>query len=257
MSFPALKNPPIREAIFDIRVKSDDDILLENLANFQSIVSEDFPNREIIVNLESELAIVDSRIPEALKLEQSRDGFLFRNDENSKIIQTRLDGFSFSLIGCYRSWDNFFEQAFQLWLKYREVANPSKIERLSLRFINSFQIPFVREESVKIEDYLNVYPEMGSNPDFLILQSLLRVVAKNDKFLPSLGIITEVLSPTHGEDDEDSLKVLLDIDVFQMVNILANEEELIKKTFSENLRIFKNEIFFDALTERTLEVLNG
>ena len=45
-----------------------------------------------------------------------------------------------------------------------------------------------------------------------------------------------------------------DIDVFQEVNLEANDDQTIKMIFEENLRGLRNEIFFKSITETAEEL---
>lgn len=258
MSFEKLDNPPIREAIFDIRADLDKQVSLEDLGSFGHEVNDSFPYQEIKINLQSNIEIKSqNEIPETMKLEHSKEGFLYRSQDGNKVVQARLDGFTFSVTKDYQSWDSFFSQASDLWSVYQKFARPVKITRLALRYINSVLLDVDPKDGlILLEDYLRVFPEVNDELGVTLGQTLLRLQIVSEEFTPSEGILTEVVTPRDA-NGKFSLEVLLDIDVFQSsVDISPDDTRRIHDVFSNNLRMFKNKVFFNTLTPKTLELIS-
>lgn len=252
-----LESPPIKEAVFEIKVESKPEMSLGDLEGFKAAVKDEYPDSETKIDLQGKITVEKGAIPESLKLTQRKDGIIFRSQNGDKVAQARLDGFAFSLVNNYQDWQTFFGKAFRLWEVYRSTTKPVKIERLALRFINSLDIPSVgAEESINLDEYITVLPSMGDNLNGPIQESLLRILFEDQDFSPSKGILTEIVRGT-GNTDSFGLNVILDIDVYQTVSFLPEEDEAISSVFQENLRKFKNKVFFGALTRKALDGLGA
>ena len=52
------------------------------------------------------------------------------------VAQFTRNGFVFSRLKPYEGWETFEAEAKRLWCIYRELAEPSEVQRLGVRFIN-------------------------------------------------------------------------------------------------------------------------
>lgn len=77
-----------------------------------------------------------------------------------------------------------------------------------------------------------------------------------DQSLDSLEIIVnQALGSPENNTDQRSrhLPLIFDTEVFQDIDV-DSHDKMIEHTFSDNLRPFKNHIFFDNITDRTKEL---
>lgn len=258
MKFP---NPPLIEAILDIRVKIPDESNKNDLAAFQDAFKEEFPIFQYARNLEvkGEINLDDSRdeITGGVHLSSQSEGHIFRSSDGKKVVKVTLNGFTFSWLKPYESWEKFYGKADQLWQHYVDIISPTEVSRVALRYINKIKLP--QQETIELRDYIGVTPEIPDNFPAKLIDYFMRLVVIHPDYSPSKGIITQMITreAENGiilEPEEVVHSIIFDIDVFQEVSIFPENEVEIKRIFEENLRKFKNEIFFKSLTQKTQEL---
>ena len=152
---PHYDKAPITEALIDVRTQPSP-LRFEDLHALKALL-EDYPKEETrtLDELKFELG------PDVRAASQRKPWALtFRNQDNNQVVQFRLDGFTFSRLEPYETWDRLSFEARRLWGIYRQVAGSQKIVRVALRYINLFKFPGVRVEP---EEYLNIFPQVPSN----------------------------------------------------------------------------------------------
>src|SRR5438552_2655553 len=110
-SFP---NPPIVEALFDIRANLPTDVDLDVLASVQDAVRDRFPTREERVQWESGFELMQGG-PPVSSVRGGKIGYHFRSADGLKIFQARLDGFTLNKLRPYTSWDALIAESKELW----------------------------------------------------------------------------------------------------------------------------------------------
>jgi uncharacterized protein (TIGR04255 family) len=121
------------------------------------------------------------------------------------------------------------------------MFSPNNVVRIALRFINKIEIPL---PIVDFQHYiLNMPPIPSCLPQIFTTFFMQVQVPSNDKYRNI--IITETIEP----EIEGMLPFILDIDVFQELN-LQNSTNSIISNFEE-LRKIKNEIFENCITDKT------
>src|ERR1700721_3122538 len=105
---PRYANAPIIEAIIDIRVRMPKNASFEQLKNAQVGVSAAFPIAE---NLhESIVAFGQGPGPFDQELQRrTRSSPVFKSQDGRRIWQSRLDGFTFSQLKPYDTWNDFLD----------------------------------------------------------------------------------------------------------------------------------------------------
>jgi len=239
-------NPPIREAIFDIRVVLSLEVSLENLASYQEGIKERFPIKEERVNWESGLQLKPGSVPEIIPPSGGAYGFFFRSEKEKKIVQARRDGFTFNKLKPYEKWEVFFAEARELWQHYLEVVKPSQVTRVALRYINCIEIPLPIKE---FKEYILTIPEIAPG----IPQSLNRffmqlVIPKNE--IEAIANVTVTIDPVKPE--KDILPLILDIDVFRNIALPPSDPKIFE--IMTELREYKNLIFVSSVTSKCKEL---
>ncbi|MHB8772296.1 MAG: TIGR04255 family protein [Syntrophales bacterium] len=242
-SYPTYLNAPITEAILDIRASLPPDICLEQLATFHAKIEQIYPDRHERIAFQGSLKIAPTeRRSEAIGTGKV-DGYLFRSSIEGKVIQARLDGFTFNKLKPYESWNAFSSEARRMWRFYCEIAKPVKITRCSLRYINKVVIP----SNVDTKEYFLTGPEISPALPQTFRSFFMRLEIPDDKGI-ALGIIHMATQPA----DETGLPIIFDIDVVKQVDFLPTDESLWVSL--EELRDFKNRLFHDSLTGKTREM---
>lgn len=235
-----LRNAPIVEAVLDFRVLRRDGIQPQNFAALESLVGERYPEKSAIQSIEAKFGFMRVEFP-APGLESL--GFRYRG--RSEVAQFRVDGFTFSRIEPYTTWEEVFGEASRLWQIYTKTAEPRELKRVAVRYINRMKI----EPGTDLRNVLEAPPFVPAPIPQTIREFLTRVYIDDESRLAS-AVIVQALE--RGVNLPGSATILLDIDAFRNVSTTASDPEL--PAIFQRLRELKNEIFFGSITEERAEI---
>ncbi len=238
-----LENAPITEALIDIRVKMREDLTVEKLESIYNSISGQYPDKKARHKWEGKFEFKKGESPISLGTE-TIDGYIFTSTDHKQIFQARLDGFTFSRLKPYETWEQLHDEAYKLWQKYREVNSP-EITRVALRYINKMEIPLSGKD---FNEYLAAAPIVPEGLPQGVSSFLTRVVI-HEPSIDAAAIITQALEQVV---NPNFIPIILDIDVFRQKSEGISEEDAWK--ILEKLRHFKNTIFFESITEKTKEI---
>lgn len=235
---------PITEAVIDIRTRASEDLDLDDLRNFAAPWRERFPTPKLQTQFETHFKIEPGHDAPSLETRHAVRGFLFSSSDQQCVVQARRDGFSFSKLKPYESWDSLRREAHELWEHYREVARPSAVVRLGVRYINRIWLPPVQ---VELGDWFTLHPEA---PDHLVPMEefQVRIVTRHPDRPDMRALVTIATAPP---DEQRGPSVVLDIDVFLATDLLPSAPEIWPTL--DDLRDYKNDVFFGIITHRTEE----
>ncbi|NJN97975.1 MAG: TIGR04255 family protein [Anaerolineales bacterium] len=236
---------PLTEAVIDVRVALPDTITLETLAQIQAGQEDNYPTRKNAISVQGQLSF-DPDVPPATG-SRTHMGYRFVSQDERQVIQARRDGFTFSRLAPYESWESFRAEGQRWWLRYREFTQPKTIQRVAVRYINRLDLPLPLND---FKDYLRTVPEvspdMSQELDGYFMQ--LRLPQPD---LKAMLLLNEALIPP--PPAPPTVSVLLDIDLFREVEPPQTEAEL--WNFFELLRQRKNQIFEACITEVMRELI--
>lgn len=237
-----LPQAPIVEALLDFRVARGEDVTLDLLASIGNALPE-YPVKKTRRLMTGQLDVSDVGQPRATADSQI-DGYRFETRDGLRVLQPQLDGFTFSWLKPYKDWPSFRAEAKRLWKVYVQVAAPSRVTRIGLRFVNRFELP---ARSGELSEWLLTRPALARGIP-RVTDLFMRVVfplAPIDAF----AVITEAFDPDGAKLGQP---VILDVDVFREANVLPQEKDLWDTV--EKFRVEKNRLFFGSITERTKEL---
>lgn len=241
----ALRNPPLKEALVDIRVTLPQGITLSNLAPLSEQVAKDYPERQERRSGGFQIEFKEGKIVDPQVIDEGPDGYLCYTSDKLQLVQFRLDGFTFNRLKPYTSWKQIRAEAFRLWELYRKAVGPTLISRIALRYINRIEIPL---PLVDLRDYLAAPPSIPTNVSGNLSSFLTRVVVRD----PSTGIETIITQTGDTPGKPEQTALLLDIDVISLA-VYDKDGELAWETL-DRLREMKNKVFFESITTKTLEL---
>jgi uncharacterized protein (TIGR04255 family) len=241
---PHLTNAPITEAVLDIQVQLPANARLGHLEAMHRDIRDRYPNRrtrhrlEVNIKLEGEMPIATP---------PKEDGYLFQSRDGKRIVQARLDGFSFNQLKPYDTWEALRDEAKQLWARYVDIARPEIVKRIALRYINRMDLPLPFTD---FSDYVRIAPEIAPG----IPQGVQNFFLRLEIPYPSgaLAIVTETLQPPADPAQARTLPLILDIDVIRIEDSNAPFVDIWEKF--EELRKIKNDIFFSTIKPRAEEL---
>jgi uncharacterized protein (TIGR04255 family) len=239
---------PIVEALLDARVSPREGIDALALKSFGDGLEERFPTCQIQTHWQSQLNFSSSQIdldPESVTT--STLGYAFLAPNGSRIAQAQIGGFCFSKLQPYEGWDALLGEFQELWQVYLQVAQPSSISRVAVRYINKILLPieFIANPSV----YLGFHP---SSPDGLGNQA--EFFTRSVVCHPQRPDIRGVITVASESSTEDSF-LIYDIDVFAGGLALDPDSQELPALLDQ-LREYKNDLFFGAITPLLEEKLS-
>jgi uncharacterized protein (TIGR04255 family) len=244
-SYPVFPNAPITEALLDIKVQLPQEIDLRPLESFYDFVKDRFPEKQTRSFFKGEVKISPDVKPPVLSSSSGIDGYLFRSSKENKVVQARLDGFTFNKLKPYENWELFRSEGHKLWELYSQIARPIKVVRIAVRYINRIEIPLPMKD---FREYILTSPEIAPNLPQGLSHFFMRFEIPNPK-IQARAIITQTMEPI---TKSQILPLILDIDVIKERAYVNGTAEMWDDF--EKLRIFKNEIFLNSLTDKAKEL---
>jgi uncharacterized protein (TIGR04255 family) len=240
-----LRNPPIKEALVDLRVEvsSFDPKMLEPL---WPSIQQRYPNLEARNQVQMKFrtaSIGEPPVPEATDL--GFQSLVLRTADESFIAQFRRDGFTVNQLKGYTAAERLFEEALDLWPRYAALVKPQRVVRVALRYLNRLHLPF--KEKDQFARFLraagDLPEELSSVPvsEFLS-RSVLQVAPERQ----TVAIVTQRLEVA----EEKSTPFVLDVDVFCTGDYSTDADYL---PILQHLRTIKNDCFFSFITDEALE----
>ncbi len=132
--FEHLPRAPIVEAVIHWRARAEKKLEPEELLTLLKAKLPEYPSsqRQHELGVDGEIGPVGSSI-------QHRHvwhGFRFESADKLQVAQFTRNGFVFSRLKPYEDWERFQAEAQRLWQIYCDLAEPSEVQRLGVRFIN-------------------------------------------------------------------------------------------------------------------------
>ena len=236
---------PITEAILDLKVILPDNFPIEKFLEIHARIRDRFPTSEPIhvgsfaIQAGPEIQVDASR---------QHSGFLFRSKDGLRIFQATLQGFTFNRLAPYDSWEEFSDDARNLWEIYKDICKPTFVTRAAVRYINRIDIPV--EGPIKLQDYLKTAPEIASGLSQKNLSSFFMQLQIPQEDLNCMLVINETLAlpPSPG-----FISLIFDIDLFRQQAWQSDDEDI--WNFLTQLRERKNQVFRESITEKTEELI--
>lgn len=243
---PILPRAPIIEALLDVEVRLPPRVGSEVFEAYAEALKTRYPQKSIRQEWVAEFRFEANAGEHAgVPARQPRQiGFLLRSPDNLQVVQCRVDGFSFSRLSPYITWEQMTSEARGLWDLYVATCGPREIVRISLRYINRIVLPL---PFVSFGEYLRTAPEIAPNLPQALSHFLMQLVLPFPQFR-AFATLVETL-----EAERDSaLPLILDIDITRRERMRPDSEGI--WTAFEDLRHAKNDVFFESLTPRALEL---
>ncbi len=240
---PHLARAPIVEAIIDFRVLAGEGIASDHFADLSSRVGQQYNPPSLMHSIQARFGVERGK-PVAPVQVEAPVGWLYYSQTQKAVAQFRVDGFTFSKLEPYTTWEEVFGEARRLWSIYVQVARPLEVSRLAVRYINRLRLPAPAE----LGQYLSAPPVLPEPIPQTIREFLTRVVVDAPERRLSAILVQALDAPL----DPSAMQVLLDIDAFREPARPADDPSL--SEIFEQLRALKNEIFFASVTERTVEM---
>jgi uncharacterized protein (TIGR04255 family) len=237
-----LRNAPILEANVDFRVTMSKGFDVQAFRNLADVLPG-YPTVEAWHRLQTSFTFREGR-PEPPVSETGPGGYVYRSADAFSVAQFRIDGFTYSRLRPYTSWDDIYPEVIRLWGVYRRVGRPEACSRIGVRYINKIELP---DGTVELNDYLIAPPRVPEGVPDSMTSFLTRIIVKDpehDRFA-IVGQSSQVelgAGPTSW--------ILLDIDAFRTAD--GGLEARVEDTL-EQLHDLKNRIFFGSVRDEIIK----
>jgi|HubBroStandDraft_6_1064221.scaffolds.fasta_scaffold87224_4 uncharacterized protein (TIGR04255 family) len=246
------RNPPVLEALIDVRVAPPDKLDLAPLATLMTGEEDRYPRRES-VSLGS-VTITLAPAGSATSLQQTQSGYRYTSADSTLIFQARTDGLTFSRLRPYSQWGDWEPEARRVWAKYCGATNPSRVTRIAVRYVNRILVK--TKQPIELGDFLHVHaeapPELSN-----ISQSLMRIECPQPSIENTVLILTQSIPAWLPGDSvgEAGVAILLDLDVVRTTEFAPGGSELWSAL--DDLHRLENAIFESCITDRAREMFDG
>jgi uncharacterized protein (TIGR04255 family) len=236
-----LDRAPIVEAVIDFRVFREPTVWPDTFADLIPSIGEKYSQGERILSFEARFGIESGK---ALDPAQRTTDLGWKYQAGTEVAQFRADGFTFSKLEPYTTWEDVFGEASRLWSIYLGLAKPRQLSRIAVRYINRIMVVGDRN----INDFLEAAPVLPQPIPPLIRDFLTRVHVA-DESRSSAAVIVQALEP---QFDPNVMSLLLDIDAYHERIPAPGDPDL--SALFQQLRELKNEIFYASITEKCAEM---
>lgn len=198
------KHPPVIEALCEIQFEQNTPWTLTIPGLLYEQVRGQFPKQREALRLNLGFSSTQGTLSQEVGTTPLIQ--FLRNDEKA-LIQVGPYLLAINHLVPYPTWAEFLPMIEQGFQAYRQVAEPTTIRRIGLRYINRIEIP---GERLQLEDYLEFYPFVGKALPEDFGSFIVGIQAPYEDARDSLQIqLTTVVSQT-----PHTIALLLDIDYF-------------------------------------------
>jgi uncharacterized protein (TIGR04255 family) len=237
-----LSKAPITEALINVQVMLPTHTrTIEHLAALDEKFQDQYPDKKTIEEVQYK---IEAESPHAGQTSSKQLGFRYTSLDNTQVIQATISGLTFSRLPPYEDWPTLRAEARRVWEIYADLVQPDSITRVAARYINKLELP---GPHLDFDHYLNYLPVVPKALPQFYAGFFSRIVVPDTKG-QCVAIITQMYQPGQ---DPSAVSVVLDIEVIRK-KLFANEQEAWSTI--DQLREFKNLVFFDSITEKSAEL---
>ena len=178
---------------------------------------------------------------------QDQMGYAFVGGDGKHVVQFRVNGFTFSRLAPYQTWEQLRNEAKIFWNSYRKAVGTLPVVRVGLRYVNQLDLPLPMRD---LRDFIRLYPEISSDLTQQLAGFFLQVQIPQED-LGAMLVLNETMVPPSGPN---IASVVLDIDVFKEGLKLESDDDVWGTL--EALRLRKNLIFEGCITNNTRELIS-
>lgn len=232
---------PITEALLDVQF--DSNTALDELKNFSNQLGAEFATMRERHLVQTTFQLTEGKPVQAQNI--SIEGYDFWNNQKIEVIQARKNGFAFSRLKPYESWEKHHPDAIKHLKQYQNSFGASPVKRVAVRFINLFKIPGTK---VELNDYFNCAPDTPTGVPADLASFLYRVTVVCESMINA----NITIAPSNQVATENTADFILDIDVYATYPVPISGDLL--NTF-DKLHTYAENIFEAYITDATRELI--
>ncbi len=248
-TWQTLKKPPVVVALFQMKYSSPD-LKLSDFLKFDHQLKYNLPIRRD--NLQVGIDLGSSSIPLGVSKisgtsEAKIESYIYVSIDQKIKLELSENTITYINEQTYVGWESFKESTINTLMILSAILDKVQIMRTSIRFINRF----VFEKFDNPEDYFKTL--ISSSEDGTLPFPLRQYGFKLLMDVPDTDIYS-IVNQNVENIRTNSFIYTFDIDVLDKQFLLFDKETLSLNL--EKLRNIKNEIFFNNITQKTLDLCN-
>lgn len=245
--WPSLKHPPIILAVFQIRFGKEG-IDVSRVDDFENSIKKILPKKTI--NHHSDINVI-APLPLGIsqvnaKASTSISGYTFFTEDQKQKLLVERNKFTYVDEREYQGWEDFTKDALEYVHICQKLFEQQIIQGISIRFINRFLFDSFNTPT----EYFKTLVSMTNDSNFAFPVTNYGFRIRFD--MPEVGIHSYVNQQL--ENAPNGKYYFFDIDIIKETNLLFDEGFILP--IMEELRDVKNQIFFENITEKTIERCN-
>lgn len=247
---PDYRKPPVWEALIDVRIEPLSADKLNQLDELHQPLLQEYPQKKIRHQSLGRVQIEGGRVVES-PIISSPFGYRFESEDGKRIVQVRLDGFTYNRIKPdpyeeWPGWEKIKNEARSAWNLYKDTLNLQEVTRLAVRYINQIVIP---QQSIELYDYFTAPPRI---PQDLPYQDIVNFSSSVTIKVPAYKASAHLQHYPAPRQYPGAIAIALDIDVFRIERMSLSALSIWE--ILDQLRDIKNTMFEAALLPRTKEL---
>jgi uncharacterized protein (TIGR04255 family) len=236
--FEHLSKAPIVEAVIHWRARAEKVLDPNDLKEEVQKCLNDYASPKALHTVEMEATMGPGATGTTARAQWC--GWRFESTNRLYIAQFSRDGLVVSRLQPYEDWNRFTTEAQRLWQIYRDVAEPSEIQRLGVRFINVIE----PVQPNRLAEVLVLPPQSPAGLPLEVSEFTHQTTFKVVSSTNQLNLTETIRPPTSGQAGDAGL--ILDLDVFTTQPLAVDDNETDRRL--AELRWLKNKAFFSCVT---------
>jgi uncharacterized protein (TIGR04255 family) len=246
---PKLRNPPIVEAVVDIDCDLPPRFNLAALeAASREALQNQYPKFRTQVMQEHRVEMNANALNTSTR--QAVQALQFLHEDERQLVQVRANGFSFNRLALYTTLDDYLPEIERTWRLYADLVSPVQIRVVRLRYINRIMVPMT-VPSIDLDEYLKFGPRLPDEENLMLSAFLIQQAAVEKDTGHQVNLVLTAQAPV-----AEKLPIILDITVISKVNAEPGDWPTVAAAIA-SLRILKNRVFLNILSDKCIELLQS
>lgn len=237
-----LRNAPITEAVIELQLTGQSEVTKGDFAPVQAAEGKGYPRVSGIFRRNGQIEVSEKGFVGSYS-DSKLIGVHIVSADEKYVGSLAIDRFSVSRMRPYEDWETFKTEALRLWVHELSVLKPTGITRLGVRFLNEIDVPF----PTGMQELFNLPVALAPNGRPLLAFASSCLIPDVEK---DLGVNLNVFSQPPTEQGTN-FRFMVDIDAFKAVSFDPKDVGGWSHIL-DDLRDFKNKIFFELLTDSVI-----
>jgi len=246
--WPILSKPPVALAVFQIKF-SESCIEMDEYKSYFDILHQELPllfeNITGKVNINGTPAIGITKV--SATTNNRLESYILSSQDQKIKLELGHDSFTYNDENQYSGWDKFAQNILHYLDILEKLLVNKVVARISIRFINKF----IFEDFQNPTDYFKTIISSTDKNGFVY--PLLTYGFRFTLQVPNTSIYS-IIHHNVDKTDMNQYLYILDIDVINNINLIYTKQSIVDSL--KQLRGAKNNIFFDTITSKTIELCN-